>query len=85
MPKRKCSPPPKPAGPLPMGLMDQATDCGCKIAALAQLLASCQTGRLRSETVAVAGALIVNEAAKLRQALSLLRHPRPQPPHKKGK
>ncbi len=85
MPKRKYSPPPKLAGPLPLDLMDHATESSRKIAALAQLLASCQTERLRSETVAVAGALIGDETAKLRQALSLLRHQRPQPPCKRGK
>jgi len=85
MPKRICSPPLKLAGPLPLDLMNQTTDCCCKIAALAQLLASCQTKRLRSETVSVAGALLGDETAKLRQALSLLCHQRPQPPAQERK
>lgn len=85
MPQRKARPRSNRDRPHPLDFLDEATDSCAKIAALAQLLASCQTERLRSETVAVAGALIMDEIAKLRGILNLLCHQRPQPPHKRGK
>jgi hypothetical protein len=51
---------------------DEATSSCDKIAAIAKLLASCQTQHLRTETISVAGSLIIDEAARLCQSLNVL-------------
>jgi hypothetical protein len=56
----------------PFDIFAEATNRCDKIAAVAQLLATCQTQRLRTETISVAGALIMDEAAQLRRNLNTL-------------
>ena len=55
-----------------LDLMDEAARCCRTIAALAELLAHCEAGRLEPTAISVSGALIADEAAKLRQNLKIL-------------
>jgi len=71
MAKRK-SRRPNPRQPCPLDVMDEAVRRCRTIAALAELLAHCEIERLEPRTISISGALIVEEAEKLRQSLIIL-------------